>query len=614
MIYITIGGHLHQPDRHNAVTGRMPEESSAFPFHDWTARITSECYQPNTMVQVWQGDRAVGLVNNYAYISVDIGFQLMRYFLEHSPITLRGIVAGDKMSQKQCDGHGGAFALAGNHMILPLANEHDKYTQVRWGKRAFQMVFGRETEGIWLPESAVDSATLEVLIDEGIKFTVLAPRQARRWRRAGTDQWYEGGVEPGRPYFWRSKRHPEKSIALFFYDGPISQAVAFEHLARGGDKLVARLFSGIDGNCACDVHRSIHTDFESYGHHEKEGQRALGWAINELRFKDGVKLSNYGHFLATHAPEWEVEIWENSSWSCEHGVERWRSDCGCNNDPARGWHQRWRAPLRAAMDFIRDAVDPLFVEKGGELFNDPWAARDAYIEVFMDERSRLRFIESHFKGTPTAVQIRQGFDLLEMQRHRMLMYTSCGWFFNDVSELEPVKMMESAFHAMQLANRFGLHLQEAYVGLLANAESNVSRFGNGASVYYECVREPLLKDEVVSLLHGLSSVQGANHLISLLDDVGAKVVAANLETWQDLLLRTFAQLLEDGGVPQELRPAFESVANRLRLAPNLLGWNDAGVDTIEESGFRPVELRTVFKRPGRRPRKTGPLPSSVQNT
>jgi hypothetical protein len=374
-------------------------------------------------------------------------------------------------------------------MILPLSPRRDKVTQVRWGLADFRRRFGREAEGMWLPETAVDDESLEVLAEAGVKFTILAPHQAGRVRPLGAEAWETVGerIDPSRPYLWRGPR--DLTLAIFFYDGPISRAIAFEDALDRGEHLVARLKRGFDDDR--DGAQLVHcaTDGESYGHHKKFGDMALAAAVRQLESERFATLTNYGAFLAAHPPVWEVQVRQATSWSCAHGVQRWQADCGCRTRP--DWQQRWRAPLRAAIDWLREQIDSLYEARASAYLKDPWEARDAYIEVVLDRTpERLAAWLAHHQRAaldgPTQVETRR---LLEMQRNRLLMYTSCGWFFDEISSLEPVQILRYAALAIQyLRDLGGGQLEPEFIRRLEAAPSNVAEIHDGGQAYRRLVR------------------------------------------------------------------------------------------------------------------------------
>ncbi len=489
--YICIHGHFYQPPRENPWLETIAPQHSAHPYHDWNERIAAECYTPNTASRILDGDgRIVQIVNNYARISFNFGPTLLAWLEKHSSSTYQAIVEADRHSRSLFSGHGSAIAQAYNHMILPLASKRDKRTQVIWGIRDFERRFGRMPEGMWLPETAVDTETLETLAECGIRFTILSPYQARSVRKIGATAWQDvsgGKIDPTMPYLQRLPSG--HSIVIFFYDGPISRAVAFEGLLYNGGNFAHRLLGGFNGRPGPQlVH--IATDGETYGHHHPRGDMALAYALSYLERERLARLTNYSEFLAIHPPTHEVQIAECTSWSCFHGIERWRSDCGCSNGGREGWKQTWRAPLRAALDWLRDNLAMRFEAAAERLLLDPWAARDDYIHVVLDRspESINTFLAEHATRELNAEEQVEVLHLLEIQRQAMLMYTSCGWFFAEISGLETVQVLQYAARAIQLARTLDGHdLEPEFLRRLADAPSNLPQFGNGRGVYEQLV-------------------------------------------------------------------------------------------------------------------------------
>jgi len=488
--FVAIHGHFYQPPRENPWLEAVEVQDSAAPFHDWNERITAECYAPNTAARrVDHADRILDVVDNFEKISFNVGPTLCAWLEREAPDVYRKIVDADRASVRARGGHGNALAQVYNHMIMPLATRRDKVTQVAWGVADFRARFGREPEGMWLPETAVDSETLEVLAEAGLTFTILAPAQAARVRAGADAPWEElaGGIDPSQPYRWRGAGGHE--LVLFFYDGPVSRAIAFENLLDRGERFVARLEGAFSDKREGAQLVHVATDGESYGHHRRFGEMALAAAVRQLEATHSASLTNYGEFLASHPPVHEVEIHEATAWSCPHGVGRWRSDCGCR---MRGdWHQRWRAPLRATLDWLRDEIDAFYETRASTWLKDPWAARDAYVEVILDRSAeRLEaFFARHQRVAldPTArLEVRR---LLEMQRNRLLMFTSCGWFFDEVSSIEPVQILRYAAMAVQyLADLGGPRLESEMAHRLADAPSNLPAFRDGGVVWARLIR------------------------------------------------------------------------------------------------------------------------------
>jgi alpha-amylase/alpha-mannosidase (GH57 family) len=487
MGYICIHNHFYQPPRENPWLEAIELQDSAYPYHDWNERITAECYAPNSASRILDGeDRITDIVNNYSLISFNFGPTLLSWLETMAPAVYRAILQADRESHDRLSGHGSALSQAYNHMIMPLANSRDKRTQVIWGIRDFEHRFGRKPEGMWLPETAVDLETLDTLAQLGIRFTILAPRQAKRVRKISGRNWRDvhgERIDPTMAY--RLRLSSRRSIDLFFYDGPISRGVAFEGLLDNGEAFAMRLVGAFseERNWPELVH--IATDGETYGHHHKHGEMALTYALEYIRSKQLADITNYGEYLERHPPTHEVEIFENSSWSCVHGVERWRSNCGCNAGHA-GWNQEWRGPLRAALDWLRDSLAPRFEEKAGEFLKDPWAARDGYIDVVLDRHaeSLAGFLSRHATRELSEAERVTVVKLLELQRHLMLMYTSCGWFFDEISGLETVQVIQYACRAVQLSREvLGNHVEDEFLQALSKAKSNIAEHGDGAAIY-----------------------------------------------------------------------------------------------------------------------------------
>ncbi len=510
MKYLCIHCHFYQPPRENPWLEEIELQDSAYPYHDWNERITAECYGPNLAARILDGQQYIAtIVNNYSRISFNFGPTLLSWAAEHAKELHQGLIEADKQSQRLFSGHGSAMAQAYNHMILPLANSRDKKTQIRWGFDDFVHRFGRLPEGMWLPETAVDLESLDLMAQAGLKFAILAPHQAKAFRPFTGGEWQDvtgGRIDPTRAY--RLKTPSGNSISLFFYDGPISQAVAFEKLLDNGEKFASRLMGAFSHDGSRPQLAHIATDGETYGHHHRHGEMALAYALEYTQNEKLAKLTNYGEFLENFPPAHDVQIYENTAWSCVHGVERWRSNCGCNSGRP-GWHQEWRKPLRQALDWLRDSVNTHFETSAAELLKDPWAARDAYIEVVLhrNEEARRHFGEQQFLPGITSEQQVTVWKLMELQRHAMLMYTSCGWFFDDISGIETIQIIQYAGRVVQLAEQlFGNRFETRFLDLLKGAKSNLAEYGNGADVYRKYVKPAVVNLENVGAHYSISSL------------------------------------------------------------------------------------------------------------
>jgi alpha-amylase/alpha-mannosidase (GH57 family) len=530
--YICIHGHFYQPPRENPWLETVETEDSAAPYHDWNERITAECYAPNGASRIVNGDnQIIRIMNNYSRISFNFGPTLLSWLEENAPRTYRMIRDADRQSMLRYDGHGSALAQVYNHIIMPLANTRDRITQIRWGIADFEHRFGRKPEGMWLSETAVDVETLDLLAQNGILFTILAPHQCARVReRAETvlqpaldhmdgGRWTEtpnASVFPNHPYLVRLK--DGRSITVFFYNGPLSRSIAFEGVLNNGENFAWRLGRGFDPSDPQPQIVHVATDGESYGHHHRHGEMALSYALRFIEDKRLARLINYGQFLAQFPPKWEAEIVEDTSWSCAHGIERWRSDCGCNGG-RQGWHQRWRGPLRAALDWLRDTVAPLSESTAAGLLEDVWAARDAYIAVILTagtpaaEDAVNQFFAAQAVRALTLEERTLILKLMEMQRHTQLMYTSCGWFFDDISGIETVQIMAYAARALRLAaDVFGLNsalLEWQFVERLRQAKCNSPQWKDGGDIYKRVVKPMEVNLEQVAAHYAISSVFGA---------------------------------------------------------------------------------------------------------
>ncbi len=548
-VYVCIHGHFYQPPRENPWTNRIERQESAAPYHDWNERITEECYRANAYSRYLDGfGRIEEIVDNFAHINFNVGPTLLSWIRHAHPDVYARIIAADRRSMELYDGEGNAIAQVFNHVIMPLADHLDRRTQVRWGMRYFERHFGRRSLGIWLSETAINDEVVDLLIDEGIRYVILSPTQAQRVRplrreslseappsvseardgtpgggKAGTaggggkrkgrggrerrrdDEWLDvsdNSIDPKRAY--RIVRGPGRFLDVFFYDGPIAAAVSFEGLLHSADAFAERLASAVDH--AREEAQIIHiaTDGETFGHHHPFGDMCLAALIKRAAAERGMTFTNYALFLKRYPPRYEVQLksgpgGEGTAWSCAHGVGRWYRDCGCAIDPGRGWSQAWRTPLREGLDHLREELRRIFLRVTGELLKDPWAARDDYIEVLCadyETETVDAFLRRHEKkrlGAPSRSDVLQ---LLESQKYAMYMYTSCGWFFDDISGLEPVQNLKYAARAIELARPYtAIDLEQVLCCHLARARSNIPKYGDGVHIYRTLVK-PYAPDDL----------------------------------------------------------------------------------------------------------------------
>jgi len=483
-----VHGHFYQPPRENPWTDEVDQEPGAEPFHDWNERIFHECYRANAYARVLdEAGQIERIVNNFDHLSFNLGPTLLSWMEKHHFISYGRILEADRTSAAARGGHGNAMAQGYNHCILPLCSPRDLRTQVRWGVSDFEHRFGRSPEGFWLPETAANHEVLDVLVEEGLRFTVLSPYQAGKIRRIGDAEWSDasgGRIDPTRAYRYNHSDGSGRSINIIFYDGPLSRGIAFEGALRTSQDFLNTMARGRgDGPMI-----TVATDGESYGHHFHFGDRTIAHALDVLAEERELWVTNYGEFLDHHPPEHEVLLWLGddglgSSWSCAHGVGRWFRDCGCNTGAQAGWNQAWRRPLRNALDYLRDEAASIFESQGAEFFHEPWAARDAYVQVVLTGDSQ-GFFDEHARRELSPQERTQALTLMQMQHHSMLMYTSCGWFFSDIAGIETQQILKYAGRTIDFMRELGHSVPFGpFLDRLAQAQSNHSDQGNGAEIY-----------------------------------------------------------------------------------------------------------------------------------
>ncbi len=578
---LIVHGHFYQPPRENPWSGVVDREPSAAPFRDWNERIQAECYRPNSVARIVdERGRLLRIVDNYAHLSFDFGPTLLSWMERAHPSTYARILEADRHSVTARGGHGNAMAHGHGHAILPLCSDRDLITQVRWGLADFRHRFGREAESMWCPETAVDERTMRVLADHGMKYVLLSPYQAARVRPCASEAgkpWTDvsgGRIDPGVAYRWRASDGSARSMAVFFYDGPIARGIAFEGLLGSSEALVARFRKAARAN---EDGRAVHvaTDGESYGHHFKWGDRGLAYALEIEAPRNGLWVTNYGEFLEKYPPRFDVMLeggpgGEGSSWSCAHGVGRWIRDCGCSTGGRDGWTQSWRTPLRAAMDVVRDATGAHLEHLGAELFRDHWAARDAYIDVLLGKTSADDFLRVFARDGVASDHSRRvrALALLEASRHAMLAYTSCGWFFSDLSGIETVQVMRYAGRALDLlVEAGGASAERRFLEVLADAKSNLATEGTGADLWRKKVQPTRVTSETVVANVAIGTVARASRDTTPTESGDAGL----LHGWsaRDLRLETHGGLtLTTGRITVESRAtgsAVELIAAALHL-------------------------------------------------
>ena len=498
-VYLCFHGHFYQPPREDPWTDEIEAQPSAAPFHDWNERIFQECYKPNAeAVIVDDNDNVLRRVNNYEYLNFNFGPTLMRWIKKKHPKTLSEIIEADKMSTGKHNGHGNAIAQIYNHLIMPLANRRDKITQVKWGLRDFNFHFGRDSEAIWLSETACNDETLEVLIEEKIKYIILAPCQAQKVRKINHKKWEDvsnSNINPKVPYRCFSDARTDKFIDIFFYDGPLSKNIAFKDIAFDSLHLMEQIDNIASGYSKQDQLISIAVDGETFGHHKHFTERTIAYLFTELAPDRGYKIVNFGEYLSSHSPEYEVKIkngkvGKGTSWSCHHGVDRWEKDCGCYTGGKDGWNQKWRKPLRKSLNRLNKKLAKVFEKQGSLYLKDVWKARNEYIDIILDpsEESKARFFYFNAKYYLNKEEVDKCIKLLEMQRYSMLMFTSCGWFFADISGIETVKILEYANRAVEIAKEFTDEpIERDLIRDLSKARSNIKKYKSDKEIYIKNV-------------------------------------------------------------------------------------------------------------------------------
>ena len=447
--YLCIHGHFYQPPRENPWTGKIDIQPSAAPFSNWNLRIADECYLANTRAKILKENGNIErYVNNYEFLSYNFGPTLLRWFDEHLPELAQGLVEADYKSIQRF-GHGTAIAQVYHHAILPLCDIHDKRTEVAWGIADFHKRYGRQPDGIWLAETAVDIESLEVLAEYDIKFTILAPRQAQAIAELDSNEWTnvnESTLDTTRPYI--CKLPSGKEISLFFYQGDLAMEVAFRGALDNGESFAHRIY---EMSTEYPENALLHyaTDGESYGHHHRYGEMALAYCFQTLDELEGIEPINYATYLHRFPPTQQVKIREPSSWSCSHGVGQWSRNCGCIMDGKNEGKQEWRVHLRNALNVLRDSTRDVFLEACSDLLKDPMGLRHAWLAAKL-RREQDILIYENYKAQPTKLGLEDVRFWMEQQKMALMMFTSCAWFFDSASGLEPVQILRYAKRLIEL--------------------------------------------------------------------------------------------------------------------------------------------------------------------
>lgn len=497
--YLCIHGHFYQPPRENPWTGKIENEPSAAPFNNWNERILFECYKPNTEAEILDLERNIVLekINNFRYLSFNFGPTLLQWIKKTDFETFSKIIDADRWSVENHNGFGNAIAQVYNHIIMPLATREDKITQIRWGKRDFEYHYGRQSLGLWLPETACDTATIQALIDEKVGFIILDPSQVESIRKFGDSEWIDvsnGSVDTTNAYRIFDNTE-ERYIDVFFYNSYLSKNIAFGDLAFDAGRFLNAIMSVVK-NGIWEQLVSIVADGETFGHHKRFTERTLAYVFGYLAKEKGISIVNFAEYLSLHPPQYEARLklgkdGLGTSWSCSHGVGRWKEDCGCSTGSQSGWNQKWRAPLRTALNHLKAKLDTIFITEGSKFFKDVWAARNNYIDLILDpsDSNISAFFNEHSAKRLTNEEVLKAIDLLEMEKFSMFMFTSCGWFFSDISGIETIKILEYAVRAIEFAEKIsGESLFKEFANMLEVAKSNIPERGNGKNIV-EAIRK-----------------------------------------------------------------------------------------------------------------------------
>ncbi len=506
-VFVVMHGHFYQPPRENPWIEEIELEESAYPFPNWNARITRECYTPNTCARIRDDQlRLLDIVNNFRYINFNIGPTLLSWLAANAPVTYQRLLTADRESQARL-GFGNAIAQAYNHVILPLANARDRETEILWGLRDFAVRFQRRADAMWLPETAVNLEVLRDLAEHGMRYVILSPWQARRIRPLKGGAWQDvssGNIDTTQPYRCYVEAGKgataRRFIDIFFYNGQTAAELSFGDLLHDSSRLLDHLGAALSPDRSRPQLLNVATDGETFGHHKHFGEMGLAYALSQLCPERDWRVTNFRAYLEVQQPVQEVEIslgpqGEGTAWSCAHGVGRWKRDCGCNTGGEAGWNQKWRAPLRQAFDFLNEKLALIFTQEGSRYLANPWAARNDYIEVILDrsEESREAFFSKHGAPGLSDVDRVQALKLLEMQRHVLLMYTSCGWFFADLAGLETLQVMKYAARALQIGQQFSSEdLEAPFLSILGEAKSNRKEMGCGRDLYLNKIRPSVI--------------------------------------------------------------------------------------------------------------------------
>ena len=512
--YFALHAHFYQPPRENPWTGAIPPQPSAWPFHDWNSRIARECYLPNSAARINDpSGRTLEFANNYLHLNFNFGPTLFGWLERNYPSCYARVVEAARRSRAD-RGHSNAIAQAYNHMIMPLASFQDNLTQALWGIMDFERRFGFKPEALWLPETAACDDTLRLMIDLGMKYVILSPYQAQKVRGPGEEDWTDvsrGDLDPSRPYAWHDTlpdgaKAPGRGIAVFFYDGPLSKAAAFEGLLKDSTIFADRVEACFKPGAGKPQLVSMAVDGETFGHHHKFADMTLAHAFMHELPGRGIEVTNFGRYLRDNPPQWEARIQpgpdgEGTAWSCAHGVRRWKGGCDCGGEGAASLN--WRLPLRAALNTLRDAAAAVYAAEAAKLFRDPWQARNACAALLSGPSALTadEFFRAQACREVTRTEKKLALELLEMQKNAMFMFTSCGWFFSDISRIEAMQNLRYAARVAETLHDLGYETADKpFLSLLEMAHSNYPEAENGLKIYHRIKAENALARQKAAAL------------------------------------------------------------------------------------------------------------------
>lgn len=511
--YLAIHAHMYQPPRENPFTGEVELEHSAKPYDNWNNRIAMECYFPNLYGRILdKTGEVLEFINNYEYLNFNFGPTLLNWMEIYYPKYYSKLVETVR-NLKEKKGVSPAIAQVYNHTILPLDNFSTKITQIHWGIKDFEHRFGFYPEGIWLSETAVNEDVLKILIDYKIKYVILSPHQLSKAINLRTQK--EEPIYPNKHYIWFDRddkkfKNCKRHIYIFAYDGEFSRKVAFDNITFNSEMFVKEI--SLRYSHFKDPFILIATDGETFGHHHKFADLTLSHAFRYELLKHNIKTVSLAEYISIKEVESEAELatgpdGEGTSWSCAHGVRRWKGGCNCGDEGI--YDTSWRFGLRNATKWLSEVLGDIYNEEGKKIFIEPLLAKNNYIDVIRKKISLTDFINQNLKDINDQ-NIKKAKKLLLMTKYQMFSLTSCGWFFNDISRIETQQNLKYALKAITLAEELGYKgIEKGFVSLLAMSKSNFPEMGSGEKIYQNHIKSSMspkfLTDAYLSIKTALNN-------------------------------------------------------------------------------------------------------------